>query len=93
MGCAGSHILPLWGPRARSLQCSPWSCPDKKKTLYGVDSGVDPPTPSLRGNPGGCTAQPTPAFNLARSKCLGESPSGVGTGRENPWPQPGEAQA
>lgn len=88
--CWLPHLAPM-GPKGQSLQCFPGSCPDKMKILYGADSGVDPATPSLRGKPGGCTAQPTPAFNLARSRCLRESSSGVGTGREHPWPQPGEA--
>ena len=44
-GGAGSQVLPPWGPRARSLQCSPGSRPAKGKIWRGADSALCCPFP------------------------------------------------
>lgn len=67
------------GPR--SLRWAPRNCPDKN-TLHGVDS-------ALSCDPGGCTAQPTPASNLAGSRGLGKSSLGWGQGGGVHGPSPG----
>lgn len=67
----------------------PWEPPGQGENLaWGRFSPVlplsaldGPEFHDPRGDPGGCTNQPTPASNLARSRCLEDSLAGAGAWR------------